>query len=333
MPGEALLIGIATIAVVVAGFAAIAPGLGSDRAGWTAGQRFRLRGIVSTSFNVTFESLLPAVIFPALNDAHTTIVVSSAIVFVYALFVISVRSRQLIQAGTPWVRWTQFVVVSGITATTLFGLNALVFASLTVYALALCIQLVVAAISFYSLAASAECHRIRRFDHVGITVADLDTATAFFVGLGFEIEGRMVMEGEFVDTVIGIPDSRSEIVMLRPPDGGTGLELSSFIRPDHEPGSPDRDVHRTGVAQRHVRGGRPRRDPRAAGRGRLRPGRRHRSVRAHLAHGVCARTRRDHRGPGPAHRLIRDHGRNQKGPPDPGGPPVVGMATRRIAAA
>ena len=80
---------------------------------------------------------------------------------------------------------------------------------------------------------------IRRFDHVGITVADLDTVMAFFVGLGFEVEGRMPMEGEFVDTVIGIPHSRSEIVMLRPPDGGTGLELSSFIRPNHEPGSPD----------------------------------------------------------------------------------------------
>jgi catechol 2,3-dioxygenase-like lactoylglutathione lyase family enzyme len=78
-----------------------------------------------------------------------------------------------------------------------------------------------------------------RFDHVGITVANLDTATAFFVGLGFEIEGRMAMEGEFVDTVIGIPSSRSEIVTLRPPDGGTGLELSSFIQPHHEPGSPD----------------------------------------------------------------------------------------------
>ena len=79
---------------------------------------------------------------------------------------------------------------------------------------------------------------IKRFDHVGITVADLDTATAFFVGLGFEIEGRMVMEGKFVDTVIGIPGSRSAIVTLRPPDGGTGLELSSFIEPDHGPGSP-----------------------------------------------------------------------------------------------
>jgi catechol 2,3-dioxygenase-like lactoylglutathione lyase family enzyme len=79
---------------------------------------------------------------------------------------------------------------------------------------------------------------IRRFDHVGITVADLDAATAFFVGLGLEVEGRMSMEGEFVDTVIGIPGSRSEIVVLRPPDGGPGLELSSFLRPEHQPGSP-----------------------------------------------------------------------------------------------
>ena len=80
---------------------------------------------------------------------------------------------------------------------------------------------------------------VRRFDHIGITVADLDTMTAFFVALGLELEGpRMFVEGEFLDTVIGIPDSRTEIVMLRPPDGGTRLELSSFVRPDHDPGSP-----------------------------------------------------------------------------------------------
>jgi hypothetical protein len=53
-----------------------------------------------------------------------------------------------------------------------------------------------------------------------------------------ETEGRTVPKGEFLDTVIGIPGSRTEVVMLRPPGGGTGLELSSFIRPGHEPGSP-----------------------------------------------------------------------------------------------
>ncbi|MGO4856362.1 VOC family protein [Arthrobacter sp. 2MCAF14] len=80
--------------------------------------------------------------------------------------------------------------------------------------------------------------RIMRFDHVGVTVQDLDQVTAFFVGLGLEVEGRTFVEGEFIDTVIAIPDSRTEIVMLRTPDGGTGVELSSFVRPDSEPGSP-----------------------------------------------------------------------------------------------
>jgi catechol 2,3-dioxygenase-like lactoylglutathione lyase family enzyme len=79
---------------------------------------------------------------------------------------------------------------------------------------------------------------IKQCDHVGITVADLDSATAFFAGLGLEVEGRTFLEGEFVDTVIGIPDSRTEIVMLRPPGGGAGVELATFVRPDHEPGSP-----------------------------------------------------------------------------------------------
>ncbi len=79
---------------------------------------------------------------------------------------------------------------------------------------------------------------VRRLDHVGITVADLESVTAFFVDLGLEVEGRTFVEGEFIDTVIGIPDSRTEIVMLRPPGGGTGVELASFVRPDHEPGSP-----------------------------------------------------------------------------------------------
>jgi catechol 2,3-dioxygenase-like lactoylglutathione lyase family enzyme len=38
---------------------------------------------------------------------------------------------------------------------------------------------------------------VRRFDHVGITVADLDAATAFFVSLGLEVEGTGSVEGEF----------------------------------------------------------------------------------------------------------------------------------------
>ena len=88
---------------------------------------------------------------------------------------------------------------------------------------------------------------LRGFDHVGITVRDLDTVTAFFVGLGFERQGRTVLEGEFLDTVIGIPDSSTEIVMLRPPGGGTGLELATFSRPEPGPGLPDAMANELGL--------------------------------------------------------------------------------------
>ncbi|MFC4590045.1 VOC family protein [Sphaerisporangium corydalis] len=88
---------------------------------------------------------------------------------------------------------------------------------------------------------------IRRFDHVGITVADLDAVTAFFVGLGLEADRKMAVEGEFLDTVIGTTGARTEIVMLRPPGGGTTLELSSFTRPDHLPGSPAAPANELGL--------------------------------------------------------------------------------------
>jgi catechol 2,3-dioxygenase-like lactoylglutathione lyase family enzyme len=78
---------------------------------------------------------------------------------------------------------------------------------------------------------------VRRFDHVGITVADLDRATALFVSLGLEVEGTGSVEGEFVETVCGIPGAHCGIAMLRAPDGGSRLELASFITPDHVPGT------------------------------------------------------------------------------------------------
>lgn len=156
MLDEALLVGIATVAVVVAGFAAIAPGLAADGSHWTPARRIRLRAIVSTSFNVTFESLLPAVLSPAVGDDRATLVIASALVFAYLLVVVTVRFRQMQRAGALRGRFTLVMAAAGPLATALFGLNALVFVSLTVYTLALCIQLSVAAISFYSLLAESE---------------------------------------------------------------------------------------------------------------------------------------------------------------------------------
>jgi hypothetical protein len=155
MPGEAVLIGIATVAVVVAGFAAVAPGIAPDAAQWTVGHRIRLRAIVSTSFNVTFEALLPVVLFPAFDDERATLVTASALVFAYLLVVVGVRFVQLSRVGAFRSRPAQVTLAASVGAIALFGLNALVFVSPTAYGLALLLQLMVAAISFYSLLAGS----------------------------------------------------------------------------------------------------------------------------------------------------------------------------------
>jgi hypothetical protein len=43
----------------------------------------------------------------------------------------------------------------------------------------------------------------------------------------------MTIEGEFLDTVVGLPDARTETVWLRPPGGGGALEVSRYDRPGH----------------------------------------------------------------------------------------------------
>jgi catechol 2,3-dioxygenase-like lactoylglutathione lyase family enzyme len=92
----------------------------------------------------------------------------------------------------------------------------------------------------------AHMTHVKRFDHTGITVADLDSATAFFVGLGLEVEGTGSVEGEFVETVCGIRGAHCQIAMLRSPDGAR-LELASFVTPDQTPGSPEAMANEVGL--------------------------------------------------------------------------------------
>src|SRR5688500_10461178 len=72
---------------------------------------------------------------------------------------------------------------------------------------------------------------VLRMDNVGIVVADLDAAIAFFVALGLELEGRMRIDGEWAGRVTGVRDQRVEVAMLRTPDGHGRIELSRFDAP------------------------------------------------------------------------------------------------------
>ncbi|MBO6185824.1 MAG: VOC family protein [Chryseobacterium sp.] len=70
-----------------------------------------------------------------------------------------------------------------------------------------------------------------RMDNVGIVVESLDQTIAFFLELGLKLEGRSMIEGEWVGRVTGLSNQSVEVAMMVTPDGNTRLELSRFITP------------------------------------------------------------------------------------------------------
>jgi catechol 2,3-dioxygenase-like lactoylglutathione lyase family enzyme len=70
-----------------------------------------------------------------------------------------------------------------------------------------------------------------RMDNVLIVVDDLEAATAFFIGIGMELEGEAPVEGLWVDRVVGLDGVRQNVAMLRTPDGHGRLELTKFHYP------------------------------------------------------------------------------------------------------
>jgi hypothetical protein len=156
VPGEALLVGIATIAVAVAGFTAVTSTLVPPGGSWSPPMRLRQRAIVSTSFNVVFEALTPLIAFAWLADERSALVVASLGVAIYATGIVLWRGRQFVRAGGYRTGSALVLFAAGPTATLLFWANAIALGSLAVFALALCIQLSVAVVSFYSLVSAAD---------------------------------------------------------------------------------------------------------------------------------------------------------------------------------
>ena len=72
---------------------------------------------------------------------------------------------------------------------------------------------------------------LKRMDNVLIVVNDLGAAKAFFTELGMELEGETTVEGPWVDQTVGLKGVRSDIAMMRTPDGHSRVELTKFHTP------------------------------------------------------------------------------------------------------
>jgi len=72
---------------------------------------------------------------------------------------------------------------------------------------------------------------LQRMDNVLIVVEDLEAAKAFFAEIGMEPDGETTVEGQWVDHTVGLEGVRTDIAMMRTPDGHSRVELSRFHTP------------------------------------------------------------------------------------------------------
>ncbi len=72
---------------------------------------------------------------------------------------------------------------------------------------------------------------VQEMHNVGVVVESLDNAVIFFSEIGLQLEGRMMIEGEWAGQVTGLGNQSVEVAMMVTPDGHSRLELSQFHNP------------------------------------------------------------------------------------------------------
>ncbi|CAG9623102.1 VOC family protein [Sutcliffiella rhizosphaerae] len=92
--------------------------------------------------------------------------------------------------------------------------------------------------------------KIKRIDHVGIVVKDLQAAIAFFLEIGLELVGEGNIEDPWVERVIGLEGVKGEIAVLRTSDGEANIELVKFHTPSDENGIQNPLANALGI--RHI---------------------------------------------------------------------------------
>ncbi|PFG21230.1 VOC family protein [Serinibacter salmoneus] len=76
---------------------------------------------------------------------------------------------------------------------------------------------------------------VRSAEHIGLVVADLDRAVAFFEAVGFDVGERMRVGGAWADRVNGLEGTDVEMAFATAPDGSGAIEITRFVHPASPP--------------------------------------------------------------------------------------------------
>src|SRR5258708_6099777 len=74
----------------------------------------------------------------------------------------------------------------------------------------------------------------KKIDHINIVVSDLEAAKDFFLSLGFTVVERRILQGEWINKVVNLPDVKAEYIALTIPGTQTNIELLKYYTPEGE---------------------------------------------------------------------------------------------------
>lgn len=75
---------------------------------------------------------------------------------------------------------------------------------------------------------------LKKIDHVNVVVSNLEETKSFFIQLGFEVGDESELSGEWISSIVGLPDVKARYVTLALPDTETNLELIEYSSPQSE---------------------------------------------------------------------------------------------------
>jgi len=84
--------------------------------------------------------------------------------------------------------------------------------------------------------------------HTGIVVTNIEKAVTFYLGLGFQLVARMIEEGEYIDSLVGLDKTRLEWAKLKLPDNSLLELLQYHSHPENKNVHALQDANRIGCS-------------------------------------------------------------------------------------
>jgi catechol 2,3-dioxygenase-like lactoylglutathione lyase family enzyme len=91
---------------------------------------------------------------------------------------------------------------------------------------------------------------IKKIDHINVVVSDLESASDFFSRLGFSVEHRGELEGEWISVIVNLQGVRASYVQLSLKGSRVKLELIQYHHPESPAGTGTHPPNKIGI--RHI---------------------------------------------------------------------------------